>query len=284
MHVFAPKCILPDMKSAKKPRVVAVSGGFDPLHIGHVRMFEEARKLGDKLAVIINNDNWLRMKKGFTFMPQRERAEIIRSLPFVDKVVFTDHKKGDTDKSVCRTLARVRPDIFANGGDRVSKNVPEVALCKELGIKMIFNVGAGGKVQSSSWMINNSRRPASKAVRPWGEYYGWDEGDGWNLKTIYIKPNKRLSLQYHHHREEWWLLVEGDATATVREGNDVLTIPLRKGEVFRVGKKQIHRLASKKGGVVVEVAYGAFDEEDIVRLEDDHGRVKKERPRRARRL
>ena len=257
----------------RKSRVVAVSGGFDPLHIGHVRMFEAARKLGDKLVVIMNNDHWLRMKKGFTFMPQKERAEIIRHLPFVDKVVFTDHKKGDTDKSVSRTLAKVRPDIFANGGDRFSKNVPEVAVCKKLGIKMVFNVGQGGKVQSSSWMINNSRRPASKTIRPWGEYYGWDEGSEWNLKTIYIKPKKRLSLQYHHHREEWWLLVEGDATATVHEGKKILTIPLRKGEVFRVGKKQIHRLSSKKGGVVVEVAYGPFDENDIVRLEDDHGRI-----------
>lgn len=259
----------------RKPRVVAVSGGFDPLHIGHIRLFREARQLGDKLVVIMNNDHWLRAKKGFTFMPQKERAEIIRHLPFVDKVVFTDHKKGDTDKSVSRTLAKVRPDIFANGGDRFSENVPEVAVCKGLGIKMVFNVGAGGKVQSSSWMISNSLRPASKTVRPWGEYYGWDEGSEWNLKTIYIKPRSRLSLQYHHHREEWWLLVEGDATATVREGKEMLTIPLRKGEVFRVGKGQVHRLSSNKGGVVVEVAYGTFDENDIVRLEDDHGRVPK---------
>lgn len=257
----------------KKPRIVAVSGGFDPLHIGHVRMFKAARALGDKLVVIMNNDHWLRMKKGFTFMPQKERAEIIKSFPFVDTVVFTDHTKGDTDTSVCRTLAKVKPAIFANGGDRVSKNVPEVALCKKLGIKVVFNVGRGGKVQSSSWMISNSRRPASKTVRPWGEYYGWDEGKGWNLKTIYVKPAQRLSLQYHHHREEWWLLVEGDATAIVHEGKEKLTIPLRKGEVFRVGKKQIHRLSSRKGGVVVEVAYGKFREDDIVRLQDDHGRA-----------
>lgn len=255
------------------PRWVAVSGGFDPLHIGHVRMFEAARNLGDKLVVIMNNDHWLRAKKGFTFMPQKERAEIIRHLPFVDRVVLTDHKKGDTDKSVSRTLAKVRPDIFANGGDRFSKNVPEVAVCKKLGIKMVFNVGRGGKVQSSSWMISNSRRPASKTVRPWGEYYGWDSGKGWNLKTIYIHPKMRVSLQYHHHREEWWLLVSGDAKATTGQGKDSQTIELKKGEVFRVGKKQIHRLSSKKGGVIVEVAYGTFDEEDIVRLEDDHGRI-----------
>jgi len=277
----------------KALRWVAVSGGFDPLHIGHVRMFKAARKLGDKLVVIMNNDNWLHAKKGFTFMPQKERAEIIRSFPFVDRVVFTGHSKKNPEGSpyhrgVSRELIKITPDIFANGGDRDKKNAADqrsslywdTKTCKKLGIKMVFNVGKGGKVQSSSWMISNSRRPASKTIRPWGEYYGWDQGSEWNLKTIYVKPEKRLSLQYHHHREEWWLLVEGDATATVREGKEMLTIPLRKGEVFRVGKGQVHRLSSKKGGVVVEVAYGTFDEEDIVRLEDDHGRVPSKKHRR----
>jgi cytidyltransferase-like protein len=259
----------------RKPRWVAVSGGFDPMHIGHVRMFKRARALGDKLVVVLNNDNWLRRKKGFAFMPQKERAELLRAFPFVDKVLITDHAKDDPDTSVCRALQKLRPAIFANGGDRKNmRDIPEAKVCKELGIKMVFNVGAGGKVQSSSWMINAARRPASRSVRPWGEYYAWDSGKGWNLKTIYIDAKKRLSLQYHHHREEWWLLVEGDATATVHEGKHERTYALKKGEVFRVGKGQVHRLSSKKGGIVVEVAYGKFDEHDIVRLQDDHGRIR----------
>ena len=259
----------------KSERWVAVSGGFDPLHIGHVRMFKAARSLGDKLVVIINNDNWLRKKKGFVFMPQRERAEIIKAFPFVDRVVFTDHVKDDEDMSVVRALTKLKPAIFANGGDRKPSGdpVPEVALCKKLGIRMIYNVGAGGKVQSSSWMIGAARRPASRSVRPWGEYYNLDSGRRWNLKTIYIKPKMRLSLQYHHHREEWWLLVSGDALAMVRDADGEKTVPLKKGEIFRVHQKQIHRLSSQKGGILVEVAYGAFDENDIVRLEDDYGRA-----------
>ena len=266
------------------PVWVAVSGGFDPLHIGHVRMFKEARKLGDKLVVIMNNDNWLRAKKGFAFMPQKERGEIIRMFPFVDKVVFTDHKKDDADMSVVRTLKKLKPAIFANGGDRkpAGDPIPEVVLCKKLGIKVIYNVGKGGKVQSSSWMINAARRPASKTVRPWGEYYGWDSGKGWNLKTIYLKARMRVSLQYHHHREEWWLLVSGDAQATTGRGKDSQTVELKRGEVFHVEKKQIHRLSSKLGGTVVEVAYGEFDENDIVRLEDDHGRAMAKSRRRKR--
>jgi D-beta-D-heptose 7-phosphate kinase/D-beta-D-heptose 1-phosphate adenosyltransferase len=254
---------------------VAVSGGFDPLHIGHVRMFKKARALGDKLVVIVNNDHWLRKKKGFAFMPQKERVELIRSLPFVDKVVLTNHTKGDSDMSVNRTLRKVKPDIFANGGDRKKmSDIPEAGTCKEFGIKMAFNIGEGGKIQSSSWMIANASRPIKRSERPWGEYYGWDQGKGWNLKTIYIKPGKRLSLQYHHHRMECWLLVSGDATATLHdsEGRPQI-ISLKKGTTYCVEKRQVHRLESKKGGIVVEVAYGAFDEADIVRLEDDHGRT-----------
>lgn len=139
----------------KKPVVVAVSGGFDPIHFGHVRMFQEAEKLGDKLVVILNNDNWLVNKKGFVFMHEVERKEIIESIRGVDEVVITDHALGDPDRSVCRALRAIQPDIFANGGDRHPEGdpVPEVALCKELGIKMVYNVGQGGKVQSSSWLI-----------------------------------------------------------------------------------------------------------------------------------
>jgi len=144
---------MPTSKTVKKI-VVAISGGFDPIHIGHVRMIAEAKKLGDELVVIINNDNWLRMKKGYVFMPQEQRREIIEHIKGVDRVVFTKHKKGTTDMSVCEALKSLNPDIFANGGDRVTTNVPEVTLCKKIGIKMVWNVGNGGKVQSSSWLVS----------------------------------------------------------------------------------------------------------------------------------
>ncbi|MBL8158394.1 adenylyltransferase/cytidyltransferase family protein [bacterium] len=252
---------------------VAVSGGFDPIHIGHVRMMQAARKLGDRLLVILNNDHWLRDKKGFAFMPQKEKVELLKSFPFVDKVVLTDHKPGDQDRSVSRTLRKVKPHIFANGGDRGKGNTPEMDVCKDLGITMRFNVGKGGKVQSSSWMINASSREVRRSVRPWGEFYGWDSGQGWYLKTLYVNPNSRLSLQYHHHRSERWVLVQGDATAvTIEKGKEKKT-KLKVGETFIVPKRMPHRLTSKNGGTLVEVAVGNFDENDIVRLQDDHGRV-----------
>ncbi|MCX6753693.1 MAG: adenylyltransferase/cytidyltransferase family protein [Candidatus Nomurabacteria bacterium] len=145
-------------KSTKKnPTVVMISGGFDPIHIGHVRYIKEAKKLGSKLIVIINNDNWLRAKKGKEFMGELDRKEIVEAFPGVDKVYITEHKAGmnyddPIERSVCDALRKIQPHIFANGGDRKPSGypVPEVAVCKELGIKMVYNVGHGGKVRSSS--------------------------------------------------------------------------------------------------------------------------------------
>lgn len=133
--------------------VVAVSGGFDPIHVGHIRLLKNAKALGDRLIVILNNDQWLMKKKGYVFMPQQERKEIIETLVCVDRVVITRHAQNTMDMSVCRELEEIRPQIFANGGDRFSDNTPEDSVCYKIGCKMVFNVGEGGKVQSSSWLL-----------------------------------------------------------------------------------------------------------------------------------
>jgi len=146
----------------KKPKVVMVSGGFDPIHHGHIRYFQKAKKLGDKLVVIINNDNWIKLKKGHGFMSERDRAEIIRAIRDVDTVVISLHKKNTKDMSVCKEILKIKPDIFANGGDRVARNIPEFKLCKELGIKMVFNVGHGGKVRSSSELLKEYSKRIKK--------------------------------------------------------------------------------------------------------------------------
>lgn len=136
--------------------VVAVSGGFDPVHIGHIRLLEEAKKLGDKLIVILNNDNWLKKKKGFVFMNEQERAAVLRAIRWVDEVITTSHPENTTDMSVCNELQKLKPDIFANGGDRKADNIPEYDLCEREGVKMVFNVG-GGKAQSSSELVKKAR-------------------------------------------------------------------------------------------------------------------------------
>jgi len=129
--------------------IVAVSGGFDPIHIGHVRLMQEAKALGHKLLVFVNSDEFLIRKKGRAFMSLADRMEIISSFACVDEV----HPVIDEDQSVCKTLEKHRPHIFANGGDRFTDNIPEAIICKELGIKTIFNVGKGGKVRSSSDLL-----------------------------------------------------------------------------------------------------------------------------------
>lgn len=148
----------------KKKKIVMVSGGFDPVHIGHVRLFNEAKKLGDELVVYINNDNWLRAKKGYVFMPDHERKEIIEAFGAVDRVIISKHIENTEDMSVCMGLIEIRPHVFANGGDRDEKdaNDPSSSLYKEreihkkLGIKMVYNVGVGGKVRSSSDLVRKS--------------------------------------------------------------------------------------------------------------------------------
>jgi len=130
-----------------------VSGGFNPIHIGHIRYMQEAKKLGDKLIVVLNNDNWLRLKGKHPFMPDKERKEIIEALACVDEVVITGHSKNTKDMSVCKELLKIKPDIFANGGDRFADNIPEFKLCNDLGIKMVFNIGRGGKIRSSSELL-----------------------------------------------------------------------------------------------------------------------------------
>ena len=141
-----------------------ISGGFDPIHIGHVRYIQEAKKLGDYLVVVLNNDNWLRMKKGKEFMKEEERKEIIEAIAGVDKVIISGHTKNTKDKSVCEEIKKLRPHIFANGGDRKPDGdpVPEVAVCEELNIKMVYNIGRGGKVRSSSKLVKDYSKHLKK--------------------------------------------------------------------------------------------------------------------------
>ena len=129
-----------------------VSGGFDPPHVGHIRMFQDAADWGD-VIVAINSDEWLMRKKGYVFMPWEERAEIIRELQSVDQVVSFN----DNDDTASQAIKVHRPDAFANGGDRKKKNTPEMDLCDKLGIQMLWGIGGKDKPQSSSWLVDKLR-------------------------------------------------------------------------------------------------------------------------------
>ena len=135
--------------------IIVLSGGFDPVHKGHLRMFRQASWLGHQVIVGLNSDEWLTRKKGKPFMKFEERKEILEGFKYVNQVIPFD----DSDESACDLIEKVdsmhNSDYniyFANGGDRKVDNVPEVDVCKELGIQMLWGVG-GGKIQSSSWLI-----------------------------------------------------------------------------------------------------------------------------------
>ena len=263
------------MKKKKKPIIVAVSGGFDPIHIGHTRLFKAAKKLGDKLVVILNNDNWLKKKKGFVFMPQKERIELLKALTHVSEVVLTVHPKNPEDMSVCEALKKVKPHIFAQGGDRNVKNIPacEVELQKELGFKVVENIGKDGKIQSSSWLLSKyANESHQKTLRPWGYFRVVGEGKNFKVKKITVEPKQKLSLQLHRKRSEHWIVLKGKAT--IKLNNKIFNLKPHQSIDIPTGAK--HRLGNKgkKPLEIIEVWGGSYlKEDDIIRFDDKYGRL-----------
>jgi len=211
-------------------KVVAVSGYFDPIHEGHIEYFRLARNLGDRLVVILNNDEQVIMKKGKAFMPEAGRRAVIEALEMVDEVVVS----VDKDASVCESLRKVGPDIFANGGDRFVDEVPEAAVCEELGIEIID--GLGKKIQSSSGLVRESKK--SCVERFWGRFVSIEKGDGYQVKRLTLDVGKRISLQRHLHRSEHWVVVSGVARVTLDDDE----IILKKNESVYVPLGAVHRL------------------------------------------
>ncbi len=139
------------MSNDKRPTVM-VSGGFDPVHVGHIRMIREAAKYGD-VIVIANSDEWLHRKKGFNFMDFQARYEILDSIKGVIMVDSVD----DSDGTVCDAIERHKPTYFANGGDRGKENTPEQAVCEMLGVELLWGIGGVEKAASSSELVENTR-------------------------------------------------------------------------------------------------------------------------------
>ena len=192
--------------------VVLVTGGFDPLHSGHLAYFKAAKELGDKLVVGINSDEWLTRKKGRPFMPFEERAEIIKGLSIVDHIISFDDSDDTACGAIYKTLA-THGDIkliFANGGDRTDANIPEMATYGDLHYcDFVFGVGGEDKKNSSSWILKEWKAP--KIEREWGHYRELYQGEGFQVKELVIAPHSKLSMQRHKHRSETWNIVSGNA-------------------------------------------------------------------------
>jgi cytidyltransferase-like protein len=242
--------------------IVVVSGGFDPVHSGHIKLLKEARLLGDMLIVGINSDEWLERKKGRAFMPWTERLCILNNLSMVDEVYTFD----DTDGTAGHLLHQVRthyPDsriIFANGGDRTRENIPEMTVA---GIEFVFGVGGEDKANSSSWILEEWKAP--KTERPWGYYRVLHEVPGTKVKELTVNPGCTLSMQRHASRAEYWQVSEGRC---VVEGEGERQTSLDTHDSYHIPTNAWHRLYNPFDMPcrIVEIQYGPnCVEEDIER-------------------
>ena len=191
-------------------KIVLVTGGFDPLHSGHISYLAAARQLGDKLIVGLNSDEWLTRKKSRPFMPVNERLAVIENLRMVDHCILFNDDDGSGIEAI-RNVQMLYPNdeiIFANGGDRTATNIPEM-----VAQDVIFKFGVGGddKKNSSSWILEEWKAP--KTSRAWGYYRVLHEvGANTKLKELTVMPKTCLSMQRHDLRQEFWFVAEGTAT------------------------------------------------------------------------
>lgn len=253
-------------------KIVIVSGGFDPLHSGHLEYFKYAKKLGDKLVVGINSDQWLTEKKGKNFLPFEERLALVEAIKDVDEVLAFNDEDGSAINLIKIVSCKYKNDmvIFANGGDRSYGNVPELAYYDDdKRIKFVFGVGGENKINSSSDILE--AWDARKTIRPWGTYKTLNSGSSFRVKELLVGPESMLSMQRHNHRSEHWVVVEGKIFVnTIREPSSDFERDrvLVSGQSFYVKKGDWHQIENptKTPAKIIETWIGEYlDEDDITR-------------------
>lgn len=248
-------------------RVVIVTGGFDPLHSGHIAYFKAAKELGDHLVVGVNSDEWLTRKKGRPFMPFEERTAIIQALDCVDEVIGFK----DDDDTACAAIFHVLSTkgsqtkvIFANGGDRTKDNIPEMIYDD---VEFVFGVGGEDKKNSSSWILKKWDKPVTE--RAWGKYKELDTNGHWKVKELSIDVDKSLSDQRHFVRSEHWHIVDGDLQMDLEFNNGYKTSKIYKtGDSIDIPRKTWHKATNvgERPVKVIEVWMGhVLSEDDIER-------------------
>ena len=247
-----------------KKTIVLVTGGFDPLHSGHIAYFKAAKELGSILIVGLNSDEWLERKKGKAFMPWNERLNIVNNLKMVDEV-FTFMDDDDTAINFIKQVRAHYPNdklVFANGGDRTNENVPEMVFDD---VEFVFGVGGVEKKNSSSWLLEDWKAP--KIYRDWGYYRVLHEdGPNTKVKELTVDSGKSLSLQYHNDRHEYWHVTSGIATCELDGTKHTLNV----GESIVIPTTAWHKLSNNSPMPlrIVEIQSGKrCVEEDIVRAE-----------------
>ena len=253
-------------------KVVLVTGGFDPLHSGHIAYFKAAKTLGDHLVVGVNSDDWLTRKKGRSFMPFEERAAIIKELEVVDEVIGFN----DNDDSACSAIGQVLATkgaswrvIFANGGDRHMTTTPEYTTYKDCkDVAFAFGIGGENKANSSSWILDAWK--TQKTERDWGYWRVLDDAPdkGYKVKELVIYPGKSLSDQKHFKRSEQWQVLSGTVKMDT-EYNSLKNVThlQSSSRPYEIGKEVWHKASNPSdiNAHILEIQWGVCYEEDIER-------------------
>tara|TARA_A100001234_G_scaffold133989_1_gene117519 strand:- start:260 stop:1039 length:780 start_codon:yes stop_codon:yes gene_type:complete len=250
-------------------KISVVSGGFDPIHSGHISYLKSAKEIGDYLIVALNSDEWLINKKKKVFMSFEERKNILINIECVDEVItFDDDQSGSCIDALNKIKDKYPNEeiIFCNGGDRTKKNIPEMVV-KD--IEFMFGVGGADKQNSSSWLLKNWKYDSENRV--WGSFYNFYDSQEVKVKELVVNPKKGMSFQRHNHRNEIWLVIEGSCEVNYADNNPELkeTIVLNKFDKFVVKKGQWHQITNpfEKDCHLIELQYGnSVVEEDIERL------------------
>ena len=251
-------------------KIIIVSGGFDPIHSGHIAYFKAAKKLGDKLVVALNSDDWLVNKKGKFFMPFNERKAIIDNLSSVDSVIdFDDDAQGSATNALIKVKELYPNDdiAFANGGDRNQGNITEMSV---EGIEFLFSVGGDDKKNSSSWILKKWQYYHEE--RLWGSFYNLFEEEHVKVKELIVHPGKGMSFQKHFKRHEIWLVSKGSCIVNYSKDdpNKKENIQLNKFDHYLVPLGEWHQITNpfKETCHLIEIQYGdECVEDDIERTE-----------------
>ena len=245
--------------------IAVASGGFDPLHSGHISYLEKAASYGDELWVCLNSDNWLKAKKGKAFMPFEERKTVLQALACVHKVIAFNDQDGSCKEGLLK-ITNMNPGaklIFCNGGDRTIKNIPESAVD---GIELAFGVGGTDKKNSSStileaWSLN-------LVERLWGDYKVLFKNGNVKVKELTVKPENGMSFQRHFERQELWFVHSGACKVFLQEKNSdqVISKILKKQDTLIVPLEAWHQITNpfKKVCKIIEIQYGNKVEEDDI--------------------
>jgi len=256
----------------KEEKIIVFSGGFDPVHSGHIECIKACQELG-RVIIALNSDDWLARKKGHSFMPFDERFAILKEFKNVLSVISFD----DSDDTACDAIQQTLdmwPNytiVFANGGDRTSTNIPEMERFKDNPrVEFEFGVGGNNKKNSSSWILEQWKNPSVK--RRWGEYITYYDSIKCKIKRLMIEPGKSISMQYHNLRTEFWYVESGEGTAYTLDayGDEVVHEWLKQHSEYKVRRKEWHRLENTGTDMlcIVEIQYGEkCVEDDIIRKE-----------------